>query len=287
MVMAVIDENPVALRVATGAGLSSLTKRAVRELNLVTARSRIRLTDGAGQSENLEARLPSLMLDNLKLGETIFMVLPGQDGASEPQMDVYGGIFGSEMLAVVDFDFDFAANKINLFSQDHCIGNVVYWWAPAVAAIPMVLNDAGHITLRVELDGRRLNAMLDTGASATFLNLDLARRTFRVDLDAPDVERAGEVTGGYSANVYRRRFKTLAFGNVTLANPMITMFPDMMTGMTSNAPRTGSLIRDDRGLPDIILGMDTLSQLHVYVASGERRLYVTAANPQPAAPTPP
>jgi hypothetical protein len=151
----------------------------------------------------------------------------------------------------------------------------------------MVLNDAGHITLRVELDGRRLNAMLDTGASATFLNLDLARRTFRVDLDAPDVERAGEVTGGYSANVYRRRFKTLAFGNVTLANPMITMFPDMMTGMTSNAPRTGSLIRDDRGLPDIILGMDTLSQLHVYVASGERRLYVTAANPQPAAPAPP
>lgn len=285
MMMALIDEKPVALRVATGAGLSSLTKRAVRQLNVPTGASRIRLTDGAGQSENLEARLPSLTLDNLKLGETTFMVLPGDENASDPDVDVFGGIFGSEMLPVVDFDFDFAANKINLFSQDHCIGNVIYWrapaTAPAIAVVPMVINDAGHITLRVELDGRRLNALLDTGASATFLNLDLARRAFRVDLNAPDVERAGEVTGGYSAGVYRRRFKTLALNNVTIASPMITMFPDMMTGMTSNAPRTGSLIREDRGLlPDIILGMDTLSQLHVYVASRERRLYVTAASPQ-------
>jgi hypothetical protein len=284
MVMAVIDEKLVALRVATGAGLSSLTKRTVRELAVPTSRSRIRLTDGTGQSENLEARLPSLSLDNLKLGDTVFMVLPGDDNASAPAMDVFGGIFGSEMLPVVDFDFDFAANKINLFSQDHCVGNVVYWRAPAVAVVPMVLNDAGHIALRVELDGRRVNAILDTGASATFLNLDLARRTFHVDLNAPDVERAGEVTGGYSASVYRRRFKTLAFDNVTIADPMITMFPDMMTGMTSSAPRTGSLIREDRGLlPDIILGMDTLSQLHVYVASRERKLYITAASPQPAA----
>jgi hypothetical protein len=292
MVMVLIDEKPVALRVATGAGLSSLTKRAVRDLRAPTASSRIRLIDGTGQVESLEARLPSLTLDNLKLGETVFMVLPGDDAASGPELDVFGGIFGSEMLPVVDFDFDFAANKINIFSQDHCVGNVVYWrppaTAPAIAVVPMVLNDAGHITLRVELDGRRLNAMLDTGASATFLNLDLARRSFRVDLKAPDVEPAGEVTGGYSANVYRRRFKTLTFDTVTIENPMITMFPDMMTGMASNAPRTGSLFRTDRGLPDIILGMDTLSQLHVYVASRERKLYITAANPQqPAAPTPP
>jgi hypothetical protein len=279
----------VALRVATGAGLSSLTKRAVRELNVPTAPSRIRLTDGGGQSENLEARLPSLTLDNLKLGETVFMVQPGGENAGGVEMDVFGGIWGSEMLSIVDFDFDFAANKINLFSQDHCIGNVMYWRAPAsaptIAVVPMAFNDAGHITFRMELDGRRVSAMLDTGASATLLNLDLARRAFRVDLNAPDVERAGEVTGGYSASVYRRRFKSLAFDQVVVSNPMITMFPDMMTGMTSNAPRTGSLIREDRGLlPDLVLGMDTLSQLHVYVASRERRLYITAANPPAATP---
>ena len=36
------------------------------------------------------------------------------------------------------------------------------------------------------------------------------------------------------------------------------------------------------GLPDMILGMNTLSQMHVYIAYKERKLYITAANPQAA-----
>ena len=39
----------------------------------------------------------------------------------------------------------------------------------------------------------------------------------------PDVEKVGELTGGYSANMYRRRFKSLAFEGVTVSNPMIMM----------------------------------------------------------------
>ena len=277
MVNALVNEKVVALRVATGTSLSSVTKGAVRELMLATGPSRLRLTDSSGQSENTEARLPSLTLGDLKLGETTFMVLPGEDTPGTGT-EVFGGILGSEMLPIVDFDFDFAGNKLNLFAVDHCFGNVVYWRAPNVGIVPFAFNEAGQITFRMELDGRRLDAMLDTGASATFLNLDIARRTFRVDLNAPDVEQVGEVTGGYSANVYRRRFKTVSLGGVTVSDPVITMFPDMMTGMTSNAPRTGSLIRDDRrALPDIVVGMNTLSQLHVYIAARERKLYVTPA----------
>jgi predicted aspartyl protease len=287
MVSALIGDKPVALLVDTGGGLSSLTKRAVRELNLQTSESRIRITGVAGRSENLETRLPSITLGGLRLEGPYFMVLPGDENAG-PGIETFGGLLGSEMLRNVDFDFDFAGNKVNLISQDHCAGNVVYWQAPAVAVVPMTFSATGHITFRLELDGRRVNAMLDTGASTTILNLDVARRVFRVDVDAPDVEKLGEIKGGYTASVYRRRFKTLAFEGVTISNPVITMYPDMISGPGLGETRTGSLIRDDRaGLPDVILGMSTLGQMHVYIASKERKLYITAADPQAAdAPQP-
>jgi predicted aspartyl protease len=281
MITAMINDKPVALLVDTGGGLSSLTKRAVRELNLPTSESRIRLTNIAGSSENLEARLPSIVLGSLRLEGPYFMVLPGpEDGGSE--IGTFGGLLGSEMLRNVDFDFDFAANKVNLISQDHCTGNVVYWPASTVAIVPFTFSAQGHITFRMELDGRRVNAMLDTGASNTVLNLDIARRTFRVDVNASDVEKVGEI-GKSQTGVYRRRFKTIAFEGVTVANPIITMYPDLMGGAGPAQPQTGSLIRDARGgLPDVILGMNVLSEMHVYIASKERKLYMTAANPQPA-----
>lgn len=289
MITAMIDDKPVALLVDTGGALSSLTKRAVRELNLQTGASRVELRNVAGKSENLEARLPSITLGRLRQEGAYFMVLPGDDDPSGPSIEQFGGILGGEMLRNVDVDFDFAANKLNLISPDHCAGNVVYWQAPALAVVPMTINYANHIIFRMELDGRRVNAMLDTGASTTILNLDVARRTFRVDVNAPDVERVGEVSGGYTASVYRRRFKTMAFEGVTINNPMITMYPDMMGGANLGQQSTGSLIRDERGgLPDLILGMSTLSQMHVYIAYKERKLYITAATPQvasaPAAP---
>jgi len=279
MVTAMINDKPVALLVDTGGGLSSLTKRAVRELNLQTAESRIQMRNIAGGSENLEARLPSIVLGGLRLEGPYFMVLPGpEDGGSD--IETFGGLLGSEMLRNVDFDFDFAAKKVNLISQDHCAGNVVYWPAATVAVVPFTFSAYGHITFRMELDGRRVNAMLDTGASNTILNLDIARRTFRVDVNAPDVEKVGEI-GRSQSGVYRKRFKTISFDGVSVSNPMITMYPDLMGGGSLGQQRTGSIIRDARGgLPDMILGMSVLSEMHVYIASNERKLYITAANPQ-------
>jgi predicted aspartyl protease len=153
----------------------------------------------------------------------------------------------------------------------------VYWSAPAVAIVPFTLDRGGHIIFRMTLEGKRLDALLDTGASATNLNLDIAKRTFNVDVNAPDVEKIGELAGGYTASVYRRKFKSLAFEGVTINEPLINLLPNMLG--PGQAPNTGSLIRESRGLPNLILGMSVLGKLHVYIAYKERKLYISAANP--------
>jgi predicted aspartyl protease len=289
MIDAMIDDKPVALLVDTGGGMSSLTKVAVRELNLQTGQyvssdgTILTLKDVTGQTEALQVRLPSIMLGRIRQEGVYFMVLPGDDNATTPRVKDFGGILGTDVLKNVDVELDFGARTMNLIAPNQCGGHVVHWSAPAVAVVPITLDRFGQLTFRMELDGRRVTAMLDTGASTTVLNLDTARRTFRIDVNAPDVEKVGELTGGYSANTYRRRFKSISFEGVTVSNPMITMMPNMMGNVNPGSPRTGSLIRDERnGLPDVILGMNVLSEMHLYIAYKDRRLHLTAASPQPA-----
>jgi predicted aspartyl protease len=293
MLDAMIGDKRVGLLVDTGGGMSSLTKRAVRELNLQTGQyvnsdgTILTLKDVRGQTEALQVKLPSITLGTLRQEGVYFMVLPGEDNAG-PSMEDFGGILGTDVLRNVDVEMDFAANKIHLIAPNQCGGNVVHWQAPAVAVVPITLDRFGQLTFRMQLDGRRVTAMLDTGASDTVLNLDTARRTFRIDVNGPDVEKIGELTGGYSANMYRRRFNSLAFEGVTVSNPMIMIMPNMMGNVNPGAPRTGSIIREDRnGLPDVILGMNVLNQMHVYIGYKERKLYITADSPPSTAPATP
>ena len=81
-----------------------------------------------------------------------------------------------------------------------------------------------------------IDAVLDTGASFTFLNLTDAQRTFNINVNAPDVEKVGEIRGGFSATMYRRHFKTLAFEGVTIAP----------SGFTEISPQYGLSITLDR-----------------------------------------
>ena len=287
IIPATIADKPVKLLVDTGGAFSMLTKRTVRELGLKTGQAGVEIRNIRGQASSEMIRLPSLTLGRLNPGSVAFMVDPAADNPNDTRPPFFHGVLAPDFLANVDVDFDFAANKLNIISQNHCAGKVVYWQAPTVAIVPMAIDQSGHITLRMELDGKRVNAMLDTGASNTNLNLNTARQMFNVDVNAPDVEKVGDLKGGYTASIYRRRFKSLAFEGVVINNPMIDLLPDMLSGQGAPAPRTGSIIRENRALPDVILGMTTLSQLHLYIAYKERKVYITAAGAPPAsAPTP-
>jgi len=283
-VVAVIAGSPKTMLIDTGGAISAITQRTVRDLNLSQIQNGRALRGANGAQTNILARLPSIAIGRLQQANALYYVLP-ENNVANTAAGEFDGILGGEFLKQYDADFDLASRRLNLFSQDHCVGQVVYWGAPAVAVVPMQLDASNHIKLQMQLDGKRVDAILDTGASATFLNLTDAQRTFDVDVNAPDVEKVGEITGGYSASMYRRRFQTLAFGGVTIANPELILLPDLVTGSVRQAPRTGSLISENGGLPSVTLGMSILERLHVYVAYKERKLYITeAAAPAAAAP---
>jgi len=290
-VAATIADKPVTLLVDTGSPLSMLTRQMTRDLNLPVGparttggRARIEVRNIAGQRSGEQTRLPSITLGRLRQEGVYFFIDPTDRPKGPGSFD---GIVGADMLTNVDADFDFGGQKLNLVSQDHCDGKVVYWTAPALAVIPFRLDKGGHIAFPLQLDGKRVNAILDTGAYSTMLNLNTARRTFDVDTDSPDVEKIGELQGGFAATVYRRQFKTITFNGVIVSNPAIDLLPDMVSLPAKPNTSAGSLIHDtDSDLPDVILGMNVLSKLHLYIAYKEAKLYVTAAGPPPESSSP-
>jgi hypothetical protein len=108
--------------------------------------------------------------------------------------------------------------------------------------------DAGYrITVPVVLDGLPIKAEIDTGTSGSVLSEDFASSSY------------GHRSGA------DWNFGTLSFEGVSIGSPRIDVVPDSVSGRNTSA-----------GVPPLIVGKDILSHFHVYIAYGEKRLYLTA-----------
>ena len=256
--------------VDTAGILSSLSGDAVKKLNLST-----RLGDEAefqenGRRVNQTVQVASLKIGGLEGSNFEFTVDPDKFADS---MD---GRISPDILRGYDVDFDFANNKLNFFSQDHCEGKVVYW-TTAYTSVPMTLDRIGHITIRVELDGQTLDAVVDTGSSQSTISEGIADRSFHVTSSTPGATQLPDTNPA----LYRYTFKSLTLNGVTVKNPVFVLMPDLAEQQMRN--ELGKLATDPHydltgDIPRLVIGMDILRQLHLYIAYKERKLYVTGAS---------
>jgi predicted aspartyl protease len=171
------------------------------------------------------------------------------------------GTLAPQVLAAYDVDLDFGHGKLNLISPDHCPGQVAYWTKNAVAVVPIEIQDLTHIRIPVTIDGKEMKAVVDTGASTSFITMRAARRYLDIDEKDPALKLRGNIpVNGMMGPVYNYPFHSLSFGGVTVNNPRIQMVADKVWDQT-----------------DLLLGIGILRQLHIYIAYKERKMYITPA----------
>ena len=176
---------------------------------------------------------------------------------------------------------NFAARKLNVLSSDHCEGKVVYWQAQALAVVPIKIRNL-HITVPVKLDGKDFDAIIDTGASTSTIRQDTARSAFGLMPDSPDVKLEGHLGNQEQAAIYSYPFKTLTFEGVTVGNPTVRILADVMNMKADHSNKMNSLIQrnsDDITLPEVIVGMDVLSKLHLFFAAETPALHHGGCGP--------
>lgn len=257
----------------TGGFFSELSIQAISELGLSSREVRLMQRDVSGKTSNEIVAVEDVSLGTMKIGRMQFMRSTHNFGG-----DV-AGILSPNVFTAYDLDLDFPNNKMQLMLQDHCPGKVIYWPHDAVAMIPMRVDSNLHVVFPMEIDGRRVKALLDTGATQTTLNMRIARLAFGLNENSPDVEPVGRLKEGAGSQIYRYRFKSLSAEGITVHNPVLHLMPDLMRNYTFRAPALGSRLGDPdkpQGLPELILGMSVLRHLHVYIAYKEKMIYLTA-----------
>lgn len=275
-----LNGSDVPMLLDTGAAFSEISQQAADRLKLDTRHVDLEMVGVSGDTSNVVAKAQSFVLGRLHASSMDFVVSKSLDHLQ----GLADGLFAANLLTSYDVELDFANHKFNLMSPDHCEGKVIYWPASAIAVVPISRLRSGHIMMPVVLDGVRMNALIDTGATKTTLSLPMAEGSFHLKVNTVDTPDAGDLGGNPNTRKYKHRFNRLDFGDIAVANPTVYIIPDLMKAKLGHTPPLGTRIRDEDelyGLPDLILGMDVLRHLHLYIAYRESKLYATPESASP------
>lgn len=266
--MGTLEGKPVRLLVDTGTDYNVISKNGAHQRDL-TIRQLGEFTPPMflGSESREESRSNTVELANVSFGR-VSLFLFDDYSIEHSDFDV---ILGGQFLSNFDLDLDILHNKIGLFSPDHCEGKVVYW-AKQYLEEPIKIDHFGRIYFEVELDGKKVTAVLDTGAAASILDKDAAMKLFGIV--TPD-EREGISVASTVVPVTPHVFKKLAIDGLALRDPSLFI---------GTPPATNKLYMmggrffggDDVGA-DLVLGLHELQFLHLYVSIREKKIYFTPA----------
>ena len=258
-VPAVLNGRKLDFLVDTGGVVATIERDQAFNLHLATNYTPRTLKGVAGNSLIYVAVLETFSLGRLegtKLAAYIDNRLPaGVDGTLSP-----------DMMRHYDVDIDLLRGTLSLFSQKHCVGKVVYWTKSGYVALPMEVESDGHIRVPVTVDGAKVTALLDTGARNSIISMSLAKK-IGVSENSPDLKLVRGSTGPNNTlsdalnKKYDYPFKLLDFNGIAVSNPHLQIVSD------------GYL---PKGM-DMLVGVSILRRLHLYIAYGEEKLYITPA----------
>lgn len=247
----------------TGAERSLVTPDAVKRLDLTLDQwvgTTMRGVGGVVEHQNADPR--SLTLGGVVLQRHTITHDTSLTVATLPQMRAgapVDGLLGRDFLSVFDLEFDMAAYRLTLHDVQGCGGRFLPWTLP-YASVPAETPMTHALILPITLDGHRLTALLDTGASASMITLPgMIRLGLTPASLAGDPGSAARGVGRQTPEMRRHRFASLQIGSFTQREPMLWVAPVRV------AP-----------IADALLGADWLAmQRQVWISFATSQVFFT------------
>jgi predicted aspartyl protease len=173
------------------------------------------------------------------------------------------GLIGTDILADFDLDFDFPNKKLNVYRVTGC-KTVTPPGFTAASSMRFSFNDQRGAVLAAELDGKKITALLDTGA-VNFAITRTAARRLKVTASTVNTDLALDATGAGNVTVkqLQHQFRSLTIGSETIPDPLFGII---------NTPVTSG---------DILLGQRFLFTRRFFISNATRTLFLGEA-PAPA-----
>jgi predicted aspartyl protease len=260
-----VNGKTVTMLLDTGSYRTWLTRKGVESLGIAVGHSNQLVYGISGESTVYRARVTEIAIGPVKRNAMTLGVI--WDIAGKPS---YDAVIGTDFLFQRDLEISIAEQRASFFHPVDCKDAFLAYWdrdafvanfGPAGAP-----GDPPHVV--VEINGQKVRAIIDSGASASAIDLAAAARA------GITPQSAGVVKGKMAAGTGKRFIPTfiaplerIAIGNATIRDVKITIM-DLWSAAEEDA-RYG--VRDV--WPEMILGIDFLRANRVLLAMSQRRLY--------------
>jgi hypothetical protein len=279
LVPVTVRGKSVWLALHTGSAFSLIFDEDARELQL--HRKKLSLPPGVSVGQKGEVSEVAIV-DDLQIGRIhypdVSFPLVSRQAYHSPtqsfdQRPIIGAL-GMDVLGTVDFELDIAHSKLNLFSQDHCPGRVVYWGGTA-ASLPLKRGDFGELYFPIKLDGKTLEAVIFPASKNSALRSDVAQKIYGFDEHSADNKTTTEADG-----------KTITYRLMNVATPAFEV-RNALVELHAQADKycvvahhgsDGAGYDGCRGSHPLLLGISVLNKLRIYCATKERMLYLSPAD---------
>jgi hypothetical protein len=275
LVPVAIQDSHAFMILNTISGFSGVTNNAVLRFALPYKRipSGLGVRFGSSPVEWV-ATAKGFSLGGLQFETADFTIIPNDTIGPHPDDVQIIGTLGMDVLAHVDVELDAANRKMNLFSQDHCAGNTVYW-SNTYDSMPVRFGKLGELYFPMELDGKELETTLATGNTTTTLFADVAKKIYKLDRRSNGVQ--AEVGPVGTATTYYRAMELKGKG-IQIINAHITLIDRPQNDPCHLGSRSGAVMYEGcDGVHPLQLGRNVLTKLRIYIAMKEKVLYFTSA----------
>lgn len=255
-----INGNPAVLLADTGAASSKLVKAWADKYNVPLHQNGAYSQGISGTSVNYVARIDDIAVGDAHSGKTTMAVL-GNMG-KPPGFD---GILGANFLLQADLEISLAEHKLKFYRAKDCADTYLAYWSADAMEIGFGGTETGHLDPRliIEINGTKMEAIIDTGANFTSMTRAAAERA-GIKVGDANVERRGSSTGIGDARIdtWQVEVDSFAIGSETIKHAHI--------GMRDNPPQGVSY-----RTPEVLIGADFLRAHRVLIAMSQRRFYIS------------
>jgi predicted aspartyl protease len=270
MIEAVINGTATPMLVDTGSMSTWLTGKEVERRGLrKDEMERVRSIGISGTSTVSRVTLDDITIGVAHGKDTEMMVVDDIAGRNFP----YGGVIGADFFFRSDVEISYADQKIKLFVPSDCDDAFLGYWDTAVLVAPLSRRGFGddRLLVQVEINGKRLHAMIDSGAQFSLIDTRLAR-DLGITPGSPGVVPIGNILGIGTQQVasWVGPFSSFKIGDEEIRNVKIRI-GDMWGAARSDMNEHD--FENMRDQPHMLLGADFLRAHHVLFAVSQKRFY--------------
>ncbi len=168
------------------------------------------------------------------------------------------GLLGRDFLSLFDLELDFSQHTLALYDVHGCSGRFLPWTEPYLAvAVETPAENAPVVP--VEVDGVRLRAMLDSGASRTLVAAPgMARLRLDIERLQGDPNEIVSGMGPHTVTMWQHKFHDFRIGGETATAPVFLVGPVQL-----------------QPISDMLLGADWLMGRRVWISYATNQLFAT------------